>query len=379
MATITVSPAAGRSGAASRWRDFDWVLLLCTLLLLGFGIAVIGSVSGQTASWLGNYALRQSIFALIGLVAMGVLTALNYRLLASLAVPAYLLTLALLVAVDRFGYTTGGSTRWFDLKLFLLQPSLFAQFFMVLCLATLLSRWENQVHRLPFFLATLLVAAVPAYLIYRQPDLGSAMVIGFLWLALLLASKARRRHLLGLLVLSIPAGWIFWNYVAHDYQRDRFTIFLHPESDPFGQGFNIIQARIAIGHGGLLGQGLAGGTQSQLEFLRVQNIDFIFAAASEQFGFVGSLALFFVYIVLLWRCLVIAGQATEPFGQYLCVGVAAIYFFQAFINIGMNMGLVPVTGIPLPLVSYGGSSLLELLAAQGLVQSVAIRRRKLTF
>jgi rod shape determining protein RodA len=379
IAIPSATRAPGRSAAASRWRDFDWVLLLATLLLLGFGVAVIASVSGPATSWANNYALRQVIFALAGLATMAVLTALNYRLLASLALPVYLLNLALLLAVERFGTVIGGSARWFDLKFFLLQPSLFAQLFMVLAMATLLVRWEDRIQRLPYLLLTLPIIGVPTYLVYRAPDLGSALVFAFLWFALILASRARRLHILGLLLLSIPAGWAFWNYVAHDYQRDRFTIFLHPEADPWGQGFNIIQARIAIGHGGLLGQGWGSGSQSQLEFLRVQNIDFIFAAASEQFGFVGSMALFVLYIVLLWRCLVIAGQATEPFGMYLCVGVAAVYFFQAFVNLGMNMSLMPVTGIPLPFISYGGSSLVVLLALQGLVQSVAIRRRKLTF
>lgn len=376
---IAVPRAIGRSVAIGRGRDFDWILLLTTLLLLGFGIAVIGNVSGESTSPLNNFALKQIVFALAGLTAMGILTLLHYRLLASLALPVYLVNLVLLVTVERFGTIIGGSARWFDLKFFTLQPSLFAQFFMILCMATLLTRWEGRIRHLPYLLATVPVILVPAYLVYRQPDLGSALVFGFLWLALILASPARRLYIVGLLIAAVPAGWFAWSYLAHDYQRDRFTIFLHPEAEPWGQGYNIIQARIAIGHGGLLGQGLAGGTQSQLEFLRVQNIDFIFAAASEQFGFIGSIALFVLYLVLLWRCLVIAGQATEPFGQYLCVGVAAVYFFQAFVNIGMNMGLMPVTGIPLPLVSYGGSSLLALLALQGLVQSVAIRRRKLTF
>jgi rod shape determining protein RodA len=376
---VVVPTRIGRSPATNRWRDVDWVLVLTTLLLLGFGVAVINSTSGELTSLFGAFAVRQVVFASVGLGLMAALALLNYRLLVSLAVPLYIATILALVAVERFGTVIGGSARWFDLKLFLLQPSLFAQLTMVLAMATLLSRWGNRIQRWPYLLLSTLVLGLPAALVYRQPDLGSALVFVFLWLALILASPARRWQLAVMLGAAVPLGWLAWTYLAHDYQRDRFTIFLHPEKDAFGQGFNIIQARIAIGHGGLLGQGLAGGTQSQLEFLRVQNIDFIFAAASEQFGFIGSLALFALYIVLLWRCLVIAGQATEPFGMYLCVGVAAVYFFQAVVNIGMNMGLMPVTGIPLPLISYGGSSLLALLALQGLVQSVALRRRKLTF
>jgi rod shape determining protein RodA len=372
---IALPRRIGQSAPSSRWREFDYLLLFCTLLLIGFGVAVIITVSGPVTSWSNNFGVRQVIAASAGLVIMVGLTAINYRLLANLAWPAYILNLALLVLVERFGYTAGGSTRWFDLKIFLMQPSQFAQLFLTLFLATLLARWEDRIHRLPYFLTTLALIGVPAFLIYRQPDLGSALVFGFLWLVMITASRARRAHIVGLLGLSVPAGWFAWTYLTHDYMRDRFTIFLRPEADAWGQGFNIIQARIAIGAGGLVGQGLTGGTQTQLQFLRVQQIDFIFAAASEQFGFIGSMALFLLYVVLLWRCLVIAGQATEPFGQYLCVGVAAVYFFEAFVNIGMNMGLMPVTGIPLPLISYGGSSLIVLLALQGLVQSVAVRRR----
>lgn len=379
MATIALPRVGSRTAGGSRWRDFDFLLLLSTLLLIGFGVAVIGAVSGPATAWTNNFAVRQIIAAVIGLSLMGVLTVLNYRLLASLAIPVYVLNLVLLLLVARFGLTAGGSTRWFEIGPFLLQPSQFAQFFMVLSLATLLRHWEEEMRRPLYLLGTLAVIGVPTVLIYKQPDLGTALVFAFLWLVMIIASKADRRHLLLLLVLSVPAGWLGWTYFAEDYQRERFTIFLHPESEPAGQGYNIIQARIAIGAGGLIGQGLAGGSQTQLNYLRVQNIDFIFASASEQFGFIGSMALFLLYIVLIWRCLSIAGQSPDSFGTYLCIGVAAVYFFEAFVNIGMNMAIMPVTGIPLPLISYGGSSVIVLLAMQGLVQSVALRRRKLTF
>jgi rod shape determining protein RodA len=380
MATA-IPRAIGRAEALrrSRWRDFDSVLLVSTLLLLGFGVAVIASVSGPGSTPISSFVLKQLIATGAGLVAMTALTLINYRLLASLAIPVYLLNLGLLLLVSRVGTTIGGSTRWFDLGFFLFQPSLFAQLFMVLSMAALLARWQEQIRRLPYLLATLAVMGVPAFLVFRQPDLGSALVFGFLWLVLIVASPARRWHILALLLLSIPVGWFAWHYLAADYMRARFLIFLNPESDPTGEGYNIIQARIAIGHGGMFGEGLAGGSQSQLQFLRVQQIDFIFAAASEQFGFVGSLALFVLYTLVMWRCLVVAGRAPDPYGQYLCVGVVAVMFFLAVVNIGMNMGLMPVTGIPLPFISYGGSSLVVLLAMQGLVQSVAIRWRKLTF
>ena len=266
---IALSRPAGRAVSTSRWRDFDFVLLLCTLLLIGFGVAVIDAVGPPAASWTSNFALRQVIAAVIGLTAMGLLTLINYRLLVSLAVPLYVLNLALLLLVERFGLTAGGSTRWFEVGPFLMQPSQFAQLFMVLCMATLLKHWEPHLRKPHYFLGTLAVMAVPALLIYRQPDLGTALVFGFLWLAMISASNADRRHILLLLLVAIPVAWIGWNLLAHDYMRERFLTFLNPEADPGGQGYNIIQARIAIGSGGLLGQGLAGGTQTQLNFVRV--------------------------------------------------------------------------------------------------------------
>jgi rod shape determining protein RodA len=377
--TLTLPRSATRLTSTNRWRDFDFVLFVCTLLLIGFGVVVIDSVSGGATHWTDNFAVRQLIATTIGLVLMSMLTLLNFRLLMALALPVYALSIILLVLVERFGLTAGGSTRWFEIGPFLLQPSQFAQLFMVISMATLLKRWERQLRRWPYFLLTLPVMAVPAFLIFRQPDLGSSLVFGFMWLTMILASTADRRFIVVLLLLSIPLGWFGWQFLAQDYMKERFTTFLHPEADATGEGYNIIQARIAIGSGGLLGQGLGGGTQSQLNFLRVQNIDFIFASASEQFGFVGSVAVFILYIVIIWRCLSIGGQAPDSFGTYLCVGTASVYFFQAVVNIGMNMGIMPVTGIPLPFISYGGSSLMVLLAMQGVVQSVAVRRRKLTF
>ena len=376
---LALPRSVGQSVQRSRWRDFDHLLLLSTLVLIGFGLVVIGSVSGPVTSWSNNFVVRQSGAVCVGLVAMGVVTLLNYRLLTSLAAPLYLINLVLLVLVGRFGVTEGGSTRWFDLGFYSVQPSQFAQIFMVIVLATLLARWGERLRRLPYLLASLAIIGLPTYFIYKQPDLGSSLVFGFLWFVMVLAARASWRHILGMLVLSVPGVWFSWHYLAHDYMRDRFLIFLNPEADATGQGFNIIQARIAIGNGGFLGQGLEGGSQSQLEFLKVQQIDFIFAATSEQFGFIGSLALFLLYVVMIWRCLVVAGQSSDAFGQYLCVGAAAILFFLAFVNIGMNVGVMPVTGVPLPFLSYGGSSIVVLLALQGLVQSVAIRRRKLTF
>lgn len=378
---VAAPRAVTRTGSqsAQRWRDFDFTLLSATLLLIAFGVVVITAVSGPVTSWASNFAIRQLIAAAAGLIGMLIVMLLNYRLLAVLAIPAYVVNLALLLLVSRFGTSIGGSTRWFDLGFFLFQPSQFAQLFMILSLAALLARWHDRLHRLPYLLATLVVLGPPTALIFFQPDLGSALIFIFLWLIMILASPARRRHILALLVVAIPALWAAWTFLARDYMRARLLIFLNPAADASGEGYNIIQAQIAIGHGGLFGEGLAGGSQTQLQYLRVQNIDFIFAAASEQFGFAGSIALFVLYIVVLWRCLVIAGRATEPFGQYLCLGVAAVYFFQAFVNIGMNMSLMPVTGIPLPFISYGGSSLLVLLLIQGFVQDVAIRRRKLSF
>lgn len=229
------------------------------------------------------------------------------------------------------------------------------------------------------FVATLMIAGLPAGLVFLEPDLGTATVFGVIWLAIVVVSQVRWRYLSGLLLMAIPFAAVAWEFLLHDYQRDRLLISIDPFKDASGQGYNIIQAQYTIGSGGLFGAGLEGGTQSRLELLKVRESDFIFAHASGMFGFVGMIALFSLFIVLLWRCIRVAETARDTFGQAIAVGFSAMLFYQAFVNIAMNVGLMPVTGITLPFVSQGSSSLWTFLVGIGVLQSILIHHRKLAF
>lgn len=233
--------------------------------------------------------------------------------------------------------------------------------------------------RLFNFILSGVIVAIPAALVYTQPDLGTTGVFAFIWLTMMLISRTRMLYIIGTILLAIPMALVAWMFLLEDYMRDRLLISFNPERDVLGAGYNIIQAQISIGSGGLLGHGLTGGTQSQMDLLRVRTTDFIFAHAMGMFGFIGAIALFTVIGLLLWRTMRVAQETQDPFGQLLAAGVTAMLFFQAFVNIGMNVGILPVTGIPLPFVSLGGSSLWTSLAAIGLLQSVRIHHQRLAF
>ena len=229
------------------------------------------------------------------------------------------------------------------------------------------------------FVVSGLIVLVPMALVFRQPDLGTTLVYGVIWLSMILMARTRIRYLIFLAVMSIPGLIIAWFFVFHDYQKDRLLVSYNPMIDELGEGFNIIQARISVGSGGWFGAGLSGGTQSQADLLRVRETDFIFAHAAGMFGYLGMLALLLSYALLLWRCLRVVETSRDGFGQLVAVGVTGALFFQAFVNIGMNIGLMPVTGITLPFVSAGASSLWTFLIAEGLLQSIRMRHRKLAF
>jgi rod shape determining protein RodA len=216
-------------------------------------------------------------------------------------------------------------------------------------------------------------------LVFRQPDLGSSLVFAVIWLSIMALAQTRKRYWFALFSTTPVVVLVAWNFLLADYQKRRWTVFLNPEADARGDGFNLIQARISIGSGGWRGFGIEGGTQSQLGLLKVRESDFIFAHASGMFGFIGMLALMLAFAILLWRCLHVSEVARDSLGQALAIGITGIIFFQAFVNIGMNIGLMPVTGITLPFVSSGLSSLWVFLIAEGILQSILIRQRKLAF
>lgn len=358
------------------WQHYDLVLLASLVLLLIYGVAVIFSAS-HAIERVKDSAVRQAIFAAIGLTTGLVLTAIDYRLLDAFTVPLYVLVVGLLIAVFVIGQVTFNAQRSIDLGIINLQPSELSKPLLIIVLAAFLAkREEGGSHLVTLGLSALLIG-VPVVLIYREPDLGTALVLTFIWLAMIFASGIPLIYLgavLGSGLVAVPFLWLS----MQDYMRRRVVTFINPASDPQSY-YNIQQALYAIGSGGWFGKGYLKGTQSQLHFLLVQHTDFVFAVLCEELGLAGALFLFVLLIVVLLRTLHAARLARDTFGRLLCTGVAAWVFVQCVVNIGMNMSLLPVTGLPLPFISYGGSSLVTLLTAMGLVQSVRMRHRKIEF
>ena len=268
-----------------------------------------------------------------------------------------------------------GVQRWIGASA--IQPSEIAKVIIIIGLAKLLADRDGEMDQFKNLLLSLGYVLLPMVLIYMQPNLGTALTLGFIWLTMAAVAGIRVLHL-GLLtaagVLASPLAW----FTLQDYMRQRILLFINPQGNP-DDYYNVQQALISIGSGGWLGKGFGNGTQSQLHFLRVRHTDFIFSVISEELGLLGAIVLFVLFIILLWRILRIAATAQDPFGRLICVGVAAVIFFQTTINLGVNLGLMPVTGLPLPFVSYGGSSLWTFLVALGLVENVAMRHKTLDF
>jgi rod shape determining protein RodA len=361
--------------------DFDFYMVLTAGLLIIFGVVAIWSAQGGGQVSVLNEGVRQAIFAMIGAMLMVFVASFNYRFLGTLAWLLYAASLGslVLVLIPGVGISIAGSRRWFDLGVTTVQPSEFAKLVTIIALSSFVASRGEQMQELGNFVVSLLIALVPAGLVFLEPDLGTASVFGIIWLSIILTTQARWRYLAPLLISAVPFAYFAWHFILKDYQKSRLLISFDPFKDPTGDGYNIIQARYAIGAGGLFGSGLQGGTQSRLELLKVRESDFIFAHASGMVGFVGIICLFVLYIILLWRCLRVAQSARDQFGQALAIGFSAMLFYQSFVNMGMNMGIMPVTGITLPLISQGSSSLWTFLIGIGILQSVLVHHRKLAF
>lgn len=342
-------------------------------------MAMIYSTSRtDTASLLTGPGARQFIYALLGLILMMAAASTDYRLWGHIAPFLYVLMLALLIAVMVVGESSYGSRRWIDLAIFPLQPSEVAKLLMVIVLAKYLAD-HHKVKRLSFLLVSLLIVIVPAALVYFQPDLGTLMVFPAIWLGMVTVAGARSRHLLalaGTVAVAIP---VVYRFVLHGYMRERIAVFLNPGADPLGAGYHTIQSEISVGSGGLWGKGFASGTQSQLNFLPHQTSDFIFSVVAEELGFVGAFILLALFLILLFRGLRIAVLARDGFGQLVAAGIVTMILSQIIINVGVNLRLLPITGIPLPFISYGGSSLITSFIALGILQSILTRHRRISF
>jgi rod shape determining protein RodA len=363
------------------WKNFDWVLLGVMVLLVAIGLLVIYATSFKATKLVSLTDLwHQLAFVFVGFGAFFFMARVDYRTWFKLTPWLYGVTLLLLVIVILSSKAVLGAQRWIDLGFFQFQPSEFAKLVLIIVLAKFFSDHYDQMHRIKYLAISLLYLVVPMLLVMKQPDLGTALVLVAIWFAMALVSKVRKVHLAVLTGLGIAALPFMLSHLK-DYQKARLTIFLNPQADPLGAGHNVIQSTITIGSGQVFGRGLAAGSQSQLNFLPqlAQHTDFIFAVLNEKMGFVGGTLLLLLFAVLLYRGLKIAAGAQDRFGMFLAVGVSAMILFHVFVNAGMNMGIAPVTGIPLPLVSYGGTALIVAMASLGLLESVAVRRKKLQF
>ena len=352
-------------------QNVDWPLLGATVGLVILSASTLASLHVGRAG--GSVAVRQLAWFGVGMVALVVVASLDYRRLVRMAPLLYLVGLGALVAVFLIGRTVSGARRWLFVGPLSLQPSEVFKICFILMMAWLLtSRWAQPINKTTLALAASL-AAVPVVLILKQPDLGTALLLCPVLIALLIAAGMPLRFLGGLVLSGLAAAPLAW-FVLKDYQRERILVFLDPVRDPLGSAYNVIQAKIAIGSGQLLGKGVAGATQSRLAFLPERHTDFIFAVFAETWGFVGCLVLLTCYAFVLLRGFDIAASTREPVGRLVALGVTAMVATQVLVNLGMVTGLLPVVGIPLPFMSYGGSSMLVSMMALGLLLSVRMRQ-----
>jgi rod shape determining protein RodA len=368
----------------SPWRHFDPVMVLAALALSLLGLAAIYSATFASLRAQGlagsTFMQRQGISLVVAAAAMVAITLIDYRKLVAWAAVAYAATALVLAAVlSPLGSQANGAQSWFSLGPFQLQPSEFAKIGLILTLAAILSgRGDRHTRAGPRRLGIALIAlALIAGELLLQPDFGTMMVFVAILFGMLLVSGIRLRWLLVLLLVgSIGVAGMFKMNVLKQYQKDRLTAFVNPSADATGRGFtyNYRQSLIAIGSGGLTGKGFLRGTQTNLQYVPEQRTDFIFTVVGEEFGFVGSVVLLALLGLLLWRGLRVAATAREPAGALLATGVISMLVFQTFINVGMTIGIMPITGIPLPFVSYGGSSLIASFLGIGLLENIHMRR-----
>ncbi len=360
-----------RQWSLLRWH-LDPILLLCLVLLGTIGLLILYSASNMNFAIVTKQAAR---FAL-ALSCMIILAHIHPRHLLQWAPWFYVIAIILLLAVLTIGTTDKGAKRWLDLGVFRFQPSELMKLAMPMMLAWYCNNKRLPIRQNDLWLA-FLILILPVLLIAKQPDLGTAILIGITGLIVFILAGISWKFSLSLIGSSILAAPVLWHFMR-SYQRERVLTFLNPERDPLGSGYHIIQSKIAIGSGGLLGKGWMHGTQSHLHFLPEHATDFIFAVTSEEFGLIGCTILVLLFMCILLRCIVISMQAQSTFTRLLSGSLSFTFVFCALINIGMVIGILPVVGVPLPLVSYGGTSMVTMMISFGIIMSIHTHRKLLS-
>ncbi|MFH1287032.1 MAG: rod shape-determining protein RodA [Candidatus Magasanikbacteria bacterium] len=359
-------------------RNFDWLPPIVVFVLSSIGLAAIYSVDLSRSDQL-TFFPTQFVALILGIIVMTVASFLHVSFYRIYARFFYIGAVLLLIGVLFFGVTVRGTTGWFRFSTFFsFQPAEFAKIGLILILAWLISRFGRRFDKWQFIVSTGLATFIPVGFIMLQPDFGSALILVAIWLGMLFLTKTKKRYVAAILAMGVGAFLIGWFFLFAPYQKDRILTFMDPARDPLGSGYNVTQSVIAIGAGNLFGRGLGFGSQSQLHFLPETQTDFIFAVIAEELGFVAVCVVLSLYLLLFWRLLSLAKKAPDDFSAYCLVGAVLLFFSQMVLNIGAAAGVLPVTGITLPFLSYGGSSLIINFFVIGLVQSVARSTREKT-
>jgi len=352
---------------------FDFIFFFTVLLLIGFGVVTLGSIFLYGDNVNSVIFTRHIVYAVLAICGFTLFGLIDYNVLRAYSTFFYFFSVGILLITLFFGTTLRGTSGWIDFGFASFQPVEIVKVFMIIFLAHFISKKRGELGEMTTIIVSFLLTAVIGFLILLQPDFGSALVVFGIWFGMIFVSGIKKRYLLFFVVIGSVFAVIAWSLFA-PYQRARIVNFLHPELDPQGTGYNVLQSIIAVGNGGMVGQGFGYGTQSQLNFLPEKHTDFIFATIAESIGFLGILILFGLFAVLFIRFYFIAKNSRDAFGYFLVVGVMVLFFIHFTVNIGMNIGVMPVTGIPLPLISYGGSSLISVMIVCGIVMSVYLRR-----
>ncbi len=352
--------------------DIDWLLFCSAVFITIFGLVTMSSFGD-----IGPYFIRQFIWLLLSIFLFFILSLLDYRFLkrTGIVVTTFIISVLFLIALFIFGKVAGGAQGWFDFGLFSVQPSELVKLMVIILLAKYFSKRHIEIANIRHIFVSGAYVFVVFSLVFLQPDFGSALIIFLLWLGMILLSGISKKHLLAVFALGSVAFCILWFFVLMPYQQARIVNFIHPLADPLGSGYSARQSTIAVGSGQLLGKGIGFGTQSRLNFLPEHQTDFIFAAYAEEWGFVGIFFLFILYGLLIWRILKNAYYGASNFEILFGCGVAIMFLTHFLINVGMNLGLMPVTGITLPFMSYGGTHLMTSFIALGILMGMRRYRR----
>lgn len=354
---------------------YDWILMGAVLILIAIGIITLFSLAEVSPT---PFFKRQLLWSGIGLLFLILVSLVDFRMFRTQSAAVFLLyvfSVTLLVAVILSGFTVRGVEAWLRAGKVFFQPVELAKLVIVIVLAKFFSKRHIEIFRVQHLLVSAFYVAIPAVLVLLQPDLGSTIVLGAIWVAIVVFSGIKIRHFFMLIFLVVVMAFAGWSFLLAPYQKERVTAFLNPYADPQGAGYQMIQSLIAVGSGQLWGKGLGYGSQSHLHFLPEAETDFIFAAFAEEWGFVGIIVLLSLLLIILWRVIWIGIRSDDNFSRLYALGFAALIFTQSFIHIGMNMGVMPITGLTLPFVSYGGSSLVSLLIGIGILQNIKIYSR----